>query len=77
MDFRCRVCDVVFQSSGTKKEYVDSIYGPCSKVVANCPTCGGESSEFRTPKQKKSSSSGAIAPCGMSPQAAGCSSCSQ
>ncbi len=76
MDFKCYSCEAIFLAEGTKKEYVDPMYGPCSKVVAECPTCNAESSEYRAPKPQKAGSNGEIAACGMTPGQAGCGSCS-
>jgi hypothetical protein len=74
MNFKCYNCDTRFEAEDFKKEYIDPMYGPCSKMVAECPKCGGEASEYREPKPQKVESS-SVAPCGMTPGQAGCSSC--
>ena len=76
MDFKCYNCELLFSAEGRKKEFIDPMYGPCSKIVAPCPGCGNDASEFRAPKPQKAQSSASMAPCGMSPGQAGCSSCS-
>ena len=76
MDFKCYNCEFSFSGEGRKKEYIDPMYGPCSKIVAPCPSCGNDASEFRTPKPQKAQSASSIAPCGMTSGQAGCSSCS-
>ena len=78
MKFKCYTCEVVFEAEGRKKEYMDPMYGPCSKVVADCTECGGEAIEYRDPKPQKAGSgySSEVAPCGMTPGQAGCGCCS-
>lgn len=77
MNFKCYSCEKIFHSDGVKKEYFDPMYGPCSKMVAKCPTCAAEASEYRAPKPQKAGTgkSGEVAPCGMTPGQAGCGSC--
>ena len=75
MQFKCYNCWNKFEAEGYKKDYIDPIYGPCTKVAAACPECGGEASEYREPKPQKASSAKATAPCGMTPSQAGCSNC--
>lgn len=76
MDFKCYNCELVFEAEGYKKDYIDPMYGPCSKIVAECQTCKGEATEYRAPKPGKASSGGDIAACGMTPSQAGCGCCS-
>ncbi len=57
MEFKCHDCHVVFEAEGTKIEYIDPIYGPCAKTVAECPVCGAECTEYRKPKPAKGTSS--------------------
>ena len=76
MEFKCYDCELIFESEGSKKEYIDPMYGPCLKTVAACPTCNEEASEFRSPKPQKSGSGNQVASCGMTPSQAGCGCCS-
>jgi hypothetical protein len=78
MDFKCYTCEEIFQAEGVKKEYIDPMYGPCAKMVADCPICHAEATEYRAPKPQKAGvgSSADIAPCGMTPGQAGCGCCS-
>jgi len=79
MKFKCYTCEEIFEAEGTKKEYIDPVYGPCSKMVAECPVCFAEASEYREPKPQKASgvAAGDVAPCGMTPGQAGCGHCAQ
>ena len=45
--FYCPKCDEIFDAEGKKKEWQDSIYGYCWKLVAKCPDCGAECEEWR------------------------------
>ncbi len=45
--FYCSNCKKIFEAEGEKKEWQDSIYGYCWKIVAKCPTCGRECDEYR------------------------------
>ena len=62
-EFKCYDCGLVFQAEGEKKEYQDAIYGPCSKVVATCPSCHEEAVEHVV-KAGKDKKNGGMAPCG-------------
>jgi hypothetical protein len=55
--YECPECKLIFDSQGKKEEYVSAIYGPCFKYIADCPSCGTQSNEYRTPSKKQSSSS--------------------
>lgn len=77
MNFKCYNCETRFEAEGFKKEYIDPMYGPCSKVVAECPSCKGEASEYREPKPQKAEAASGVAPCGMTPGQAGCGGCGQ
>ena len=77
MNFKCYNCENIFEAEGFKKDYVDPMYGPCSKIVANCPICDKEASEYREPKPQKAGAVASLAPCGMTPGQAGCGSCNQ
>lgn len=72
MKFKCYDCDVVFEAKGKKKEFVDPVYGPCSKWVAKCPECKVDASEYNPPLEKGKSSR-QMPSCGME---GGCASCS-
>lgn len=50
MIFLCRNCNNQFEAEGKKVEYMDPIFGACSKTVSGCPTCGNESREYSKPK---------------------------
>ncbi len=56
MEFKCFDCQINFEGEGSKLEYMDPMYGPCSKIVAACPVCGSDSSEYRKPKPSKGAS---------------------
>jgi DNA replicative helicase MCM subunit Mcm2 (Cdc46/Mcm family) len=62
LEFFCRSCNHTFNNEGRKKEYNHPLYGPCSKMVAECPKCGEESSEKVKPKKSKTESFSAPAP---------------
>jgi len=51
--FTCPKCHSIFESEGRKDEYISATYGPCFKYVADCPTCGTESNEYRSPAKKQ------------------------
>jgi hypothetical protein len=55
MEFKCFDCHLVFEGEGTKVDYMDPIYGACSKIIAVCPVCGSDCTEYRKPKPAKSS----------------------
>jgi len=57
MEFKCYSCEKTFEAEGTRMEYMDPMYGPCTKMIAACPDCGGESSEYRKPKPVRNSAS--------------------
>jgi hypothetical protein len=57
MEFKCFDCYMVFEAEGVKAEYIDPVYGPCSKMVAICPVCGSECSEYRKPKPSRNQGS--------------------
>ncbi len=48
MRFVCETCKKTFEAEGTKQEWVDRTYGPCSRWVATCPDCGMECQTERT-----------------------------
>lgn len=77
MKFKCYTCEEIFEGEGQKKEYMDPMYGPCTKIVAECPVCYAEAIEHRDPKPQKAGVGGSsdLAPCGMTPGQAGCSCC--
>jgi hypothetical protein len=47
----CKTCNLKFDANGSKTEWIDAAFGPCSKMVAKCPECGNECDEYRAPKQ--------------------------
>jgi hypothetical protein len=61
-EYKCYDCNKIFKAKGSKKEFIDPIYGPCSKWVALCPHCGAESVQH-DPKPGKSKKT-SMAPCG-------------
>ena len=72
-EFRCTICNMVFEAEGKSVEYVDFTFGPCKKWVANCPDCENEASEFKRPSQKKE---GDFMPaCGNPAQVQSCGGC--
>jgi hypothetical protein len=71
MKFKCFDCNNVFEAKGKKKEYIDPIYGPCSKWVSSCPDCKSEISEYN-PSLGKNNRSTQTPSCGVE---GGCSSC--
>ena len=54
--FFCPKCNTIFNGDPVRKEYIDPIYGPCFKFVANCPDFKHESGEFIKPKPQKANS---------------------
>jgi hypothetical protein len=62
-EYKCYDCGHIFKAKGKKKEYNDPIYGPCSKMIARCPSCGEEAIQHSINAGKSKKSSGA-APCG-------------
>jgi len=42
MKFICEPCKKTFEAEGSKREWVDRTYGPCSRWTALCPDCGAE-----------------------------------
>ncbi|HBB90332.1 MAG: hypothetical protein A2X22_11485 [Bacteroidetes bacterium GWF2_49_14] len=48
---------MIFEGPGRKQDYNDPMYGPCSRIISDCPSCGAESAEFRKPKPAKNNSS--------------------
>lgn len=65
MKFYCTNCQKEFEAEGRKDEYVSPVYGPCSHYVADCPDCGRESSEYRTPKASRPAKAPEAPSCGM------------
>jgi len=57
--FYCPKCNKIFEAEGQKKEWQSSVFGHCFKLVAKCPECNAECSEWRAegPSSKKNSSS--------------------
>lgn len=51
----CGSCKKIFVAAGTKKEWIDPVYGQCMKYVAYCPQCNSVCSEYREPSPKKNS----------------------
>ncbi|MBN1988982.1 MAG: hypothetical protein JW783_06300 [Bacteroidales bacterium] len=65
MLFLCKACNVKFEAEGEKQEWLDATFGPCSKIVAACPSCGVAADEYRAPKQSANAPSHGHAPaCG-------------
>jgi len=65
LKFKCSDCDLLFEAERIKEEYIDPIYGPCSRNVADCPQCGKSAREYVKPKQVRKSSEPVMAPsCG-------------
>ena len=62
MEFYCRKCELKFDATGEKKEYMDPTFGPCAKTVASCPECNNDATEYRKPKPAKKSSSSNFTP---------------
>jgi len=58
MEFKCFDCNLIFEGEGSKLEYMDPTYGPCSKIVAVCPECGSSVTEYRKPKPAKGTRGG-------------------
>jgi hypothetical protein len=46
--YRCDVCKNTFEAEGSKHEWIDRTYGPCSRWVATCPACGEECQMAKT-----------------------------
>ena len=65
MKFKCYDCNHLFDAKGKMKHYTDAVYGPCSKLVARCPSCGGEAIEHVVNRSRAKKSSGNLAPCGL------------
>lgn len=64
--FYCKTCDQKFEAEGNKQEWIDPIYGPCSKFTAPCPVNGEICEEFRPVKTSKGEGGASSAPsCGM------------
>ena len=55
-NFQCDSCKNIFDAIGSKKEWIDPIYGPCVKYTAECPACSGVSNTYRIPNQQKNNS---------------------
>jgi len=70
--FYCKSCDLKFEAEGTKQEWIDPTFGPCSKLVATCPTNGEECNEYHPPKVSKESSFPSAPACGMQGGCCGC-----
>ncbi len=51
--FYCTRCKNIFEAEGIKKEWIDSLYGPCWKIVAKCPLCNSECDEYRASGSSK------------------------
>ncbi|NTW32143.1 MAG: hypothetical protein HGB12_05900 [Bacteroidetes bacterium] len=56
LKFWCISCKKIFENEGNKKEWIDVIYGPCMKYIAECPECKTECNEYREPSYQKKSS---------------------
>lgn len=72
MKFKCYNCAIVFEAKGKKKEYIDPVYGACSKWVAKCPECKQDASDYK-PELGKGKSAAQMPQCGVE---GGCNSCS-
>ncbi|NHB69397.1 hypothetical protein [Perlabentimonas gracilis] len=70
--FYCKTCDLKFEAEGTKQEWIDPTFGPCSKLTAPCPTNGEECSEYQPPKQSKEAAMPSAPACGMQGGCCGC-----
>lgn len=53
LKFKCPNCNLLFEDKGIKRDYISSIYGPCFKYTAICPTCKIECDEYRSNASKK------------------------
>ncbi len=53
IQYQCTQCGHIFESKGIKTEYIDPVFGACSKNIAECPECKGEALEYRKPKPVK------------------------
>ena len=63
--FICKTCNNKFEAEGSKEEWVDPIYGPCTKFTAPCPCNGSACEEYRPSKTSKDYSYAPSAPsCG-------------
>ncbi|MFC2097783.1 hypothetical protein ACFLSI_05555 [Bacteroidota bacterium] len=62
-EFKCRKCNTTFKADPVRKEYIDPVYGPCFKFVAECPDCKQESGEYIKPKPQKANSKPDIPSC--------------
>lgn len=61
--FKCYHCNLVFEAEGNLKNFMDAIYGPCSRWVADCIQCGEECSQYSV-NPARNNNSGTMAPCG-------------
>jgi hypothetical protein len=61
--FKCYNCNTVFESEGTLNNYIDAIYGPCSKYNTICPQCGEECGQFAS-NAALAGNGKDLAPCG-------------
>lgn len=53
--FSCLTCKKTFEANGEKKEWRDSVVGPCHKYIAKCPDCDSECDEYRPSARAKKS----------------------
>ncbi len=51
--FYCKSCKLKFEDEGTKVEWIDAAFGPCTKLIAKCPQNGDDCDEYSPPKQGK------------------------
>jgi hypothetical protein len=70
--FTCETCKKTFEAEGTKQEWIDRTYGPCSRWVAVCPDCGAECQMARTAHPQE----GGFDDAGMDGSSCGGGSCS-
>jgi hypothetical protein len=69
LKFKCTQCSSLFEAEGVKDEYLSPIYGPCWKMIAECPDCKTICDEFRVLKKEvpktESSCSGCCSNCSL------------
>lgn len=75
--FYCEQCRKKFEAEGTKTEWMDRTYGPCSRWTAPCPLCRTESDMARMTHTHSDDHGHGSCGCGggCSCGGGGCSSC--
>ena len=62
--FECTNCELIFEDQGSKIEYMDPVYGACTKYTAICPSCNSEVKEYIAPKPGKQTHDAPPSSCG-------------